>query len=197
MNDLEIKHLKMAKEGDVESFEKLIEKYQKKIYNIALRMVNNPDDASELAQEVLVKIFRSIKDFKEESSISTWIYRITTNVCLDQLRRMKNKKTISIDESLKIGDNDVSMQFPDNSPTPSEAYEKKEIQRVVGEAIMKLPEDQRLVVIMKDIQGFKYDEIAEYVKCPEGTVKSRINRARHALKEILKDHMELFNRKSV
>lgn len=191
MSDKEKDLLLKARNGDVEAFEMIIEDYQKKVFNIALRMIGNHDDASELAQEVFIRIYKSIKNFKGESSLSTWIYRITTNVCLDELRKRKNKNVVSLDEDVKHEDGEIKRQVEDTGPTPDIIAEKNEIRRVVKEAILSLPEDQRTVIILRDIQGFSYDEIAKIMNCPEGTVKSRINRSRQILRDRLKPKLEL------
>jgi len=191
VSDKEKDLLLKARNGDVEAFEMIIEDYQKKVFNIALRMIGNHDDASELAQEVFIRIYKSIKNFKGESSLSTWIYRITTNVCLDELRKRKNKNVVSLDEDVKHEDGEIKRQVEDTGPTPDIIAEKNEIRRVVKEAILSLPEDQRTVIILRDIQGFSYDEIAKIMNCPEGTVKSRINRSRQILRDRLKPKLEL------
>ncbi|MCX7921299.1 MAG: sigma-70 family RNA polymerase sigma factor [Clostridia bacterium] len=193
MSDKEKYLLLKSKNGDIEAFEELIEAYQRKVFNMALRMIGNHDDASELAQEVFIRVYKSIKSFKEESSFSTWIYRITSNVCLDELRRRKNKKVISLDEDIKAEDGDIKRQVEDDKPTPDMVVENKEMRKAVNDAINTLSADHRMVVVMRDIQGLSYDEIAKVLKCPEGTVKSRINRARQELKQILKSKRELFN----
>lgn len=191
MSDGEKLLLERAKAGDVNAFEQLIEGYQRKIFNIALRMVGNYDDASDLAQEVLIRIYKSIGGFKEQSSFSTWVYRITTNVCLDDIRKKKNKKVISLDEEIKLDDGEMPRQLESDDAGPLELAERKELKKAVSRAINSLSEEHRLVVVLRDIQGFSYEEIAKAIKCPEGTVKSRINRARQALKNILKNDGEL------
>lgn len=194
MSDNDKLLLKRAKKGDVEAFEQLIGQYQKKVFNIALRMIGNPEDASELAQEVFIRIYRSLANFKEEASFSTWIYRITTNVCLDEIRKRKNThNTVSLDEEVSLEDGDVRMQVADHRPTPEAVVERNEVQRMVQEAIGQLSEEHRTALVLRDIQGMSYEEISRITQCPEGTVKSRINRARQSLKEILVKKRELFN----
>jgi len=186
MDDLEKYLINRAKNGDIDSFEKLIGSHQKRVYNIAFKMLGNKEDASEMAQETFIKIFKSIKNFKEESTFSTWIYRITVNVCLDFIRKRKKNINVSYDNTIKLDDSEVHFQAKDNSQRPDMIYENRELKRELDKAIEKLPPDQRIVVILKDIQGFSYIDIANFVKCPEGTVKSRLNRGRLALKEMLK-----------
>jgi RNA polymerase sigma-70 factor, ECF subfamily len=189
--------LEKSKAGDVAAFEMLIEAYQKKIFNLAFRMIGNYEDAGDLAQEALIRIFKSISNFKEQSSLSTWIYRITTNVCLDEIRKKKNRKVLSLDEEIHIEDGDMQRQIMSDDPLPDELMEKKELRQIINSAIDSLPEDQRLVITLRDIQGLSYDEIGRVLECPAGTVKSRINRARFALKNVLISKRELLNEEYV
>ena len=193
MSDNEKALVERARSGDIEAFEKLIEGCQKKVFNIAFRMIGNYDDANELAQEVFLKAFRSIKKFKGDSLFSTWIYKVTANVCLDEIRRRKNKRVFSLDEEVEYGDGDLKRQIPDNAPTPDVEVEINEIKKVVNKSIQELPNDYKSIIILRDIQGLSYDEISKIFDCPEGTVKSRINRARQALKKILQGKKELLN----
>jgi RNA polymerase sigma-70 factor (ECF subfamily) len=183
--------LEKAKSGDVAAFEELIEAYQKKVFNLALRIIGNYDDAADLAQETFVRIFKAISNFKEQSSFSTWVYRITTNVCLDEIRKRKNKKVVSIDEDIHMDDGDMKRQVISEDPGPDEAAERAEVRRVVNNAINRLPEDQRVVITLRDLHGMSYEEIAKILDLPGGTVKSRINRARLALKNVLSSEREL------
>lgn len=183
--------LEKAKSGDINAFEKLVEAYQKKIYNICLRMIGSTDDAYDLAQEVLIRIYKSISGFKEQSSLSTWVYRITTNVCLDEIRKRKLKRTVSLDQDIRLDDSEIKREIESDDPPPDELAEKKEIKKTVASAISMLNEEHRTVIVLRDIQGFSYEEIAKITNCPEGTVKSRINRARQALKIILEKKREL------
>ena len=152
------------------------------MFNIAYRMVGNTDEAYEIAQEVFLKAYKSIKDFKGNSLFSTWLYRITTNTCLDELR--KKKKVISLDEDIKFGDASIKHQIRDDSPGPEDLIEKAETVKLVNEMIELLPEDYKSIIVLRDIQEFSYKEISQIIKCPIGTVKSRINRARQMLKEL-------------
>lgn len=186
--------LEKSKNGDVEAFEYLVNKYQKKVFNIALRMMGNYDDAGELAQEAFIKIFKSIKSFKEESTLSTWIYRIATNVCLDEMRKRKKRWILSLDEEIQAEDGEIQRQVEDHAPTPDIIAEINDTKSVINKAIEKLPEDYRTVIVLRDLQGFSYEEIAKIIDKPDGTVKSRINRARKELKEILLKNGELFYR---
>lgn len=185
--------LKKSQEGDIHAFEQLIESYQKRVFNIAYRIIGSYDDANELAQEVFIKVYRSLVKFKGQSTFSTWIYSITKNVCYDELRKRKNKKVVYIDEDVKYDNSEIQRQIEDDRPQPDEIAEKNEIKRIIHEAISELSEEHRVAIVLRDIQGFSYEEISKILECPEGTVKSRINRARQSLKNILKKNKELLN----
>jgi RNA polymerase sigma-70 factor (ECF subfamily) len=183
--------LEKAKAGDVAAFEELIEAYQKKVFNLALRMIGNADDAADLAQEAFIRIYKAISGFKEQSSFSTWVYRITTNVCLDEIRKRKNRKVISLDEEIHMDDSEMKRQVASDAPRPDETAEREELRRIVNDAINSLPDEQRTAITLRDLHGMSYEEIARILDCPDGTVKSRINRARQALKNLLSSKREL------
>ena len=185
-NDL----IKKCKKGNREAFNKLFETYQSQVINIAYSMLSDREDAYDAAQEVFVRVYRNINSFKEEASFNTWLYRIITNVCSDILRkRQKGSKVVSISQ---MSEENSDIDIPDEAPTPEESMELTERQAVVREAISQLREEYRVIITMCDIEGMSYDDIAEMLKVPKGTVKSRINRARNSLKKILIEKRELF-----
>jgi len=174
--------IELLKKGDRDAFNVLIEQYQSKVINIAYGLLSDREDALDASQEVFVKIFRSIEGFKENSSLSTWIYRITANICKDYLRkRMRTAKTVSIDNT-DDEDNEI-YTLPDTGDTPEQAAEKTEIRREISEAIKSMSDDYKKVIILCDIEGLSYDDAAKILKCPTGTVKSRLNRARQNLRK--------------
>lgn len=180
-----------CKKGDREAFNELMIKYQKQVFNTAYGMLSDYEDASDAAQEIFVKVYRSIASFKGQSSFTTWLYTICRNVCNDMLRkRQKRGFTISIDTE-EDEENPVS-ELPSEGPTPEESYEMNERQRLVREAISSLSPEYREIILYSDIEQLSYDEIAKILKCPNGTVKSRLNRARNALKKKLSAKRELF-----
>lgn len=188
--------IRKCKNGDINSFELLIEQYQKKVFNIAFRMMGNQEDASDIAQEVFIRVYKSIKNFKEESSLSTWIYRIATNVCLDELRKRKKNNIISINSTLQLDDSELTLELEDPGDRPDELLQKKELCREIQEAIECLNEEHKAVIVLRDINGLSYEEISKILQCSLGTVKSRINRARSSLKSILlksKEHFDQYN----
>ncbi len=183
--------LNKARDGNVQAFEELTRIYYIKIYNICYRMLNNSEDAIEQAQETFIKAFKYIKAFKGNCTVSTWLYRIATNVCLDFLRKHKNKKDISLEqktfEDLKVEDRLIS-----NSPGPEKLAEINAQRRAINDALAKMNEKNRLMIILRDVNGFSYEEIADILQSPVGTVKSRISRARAELRNLLcreKEHL--------
>ncbi len=184
--------LHKARNGDVGAFEELTTAYYSKVYSICYRMLNNTEDAYEQAQETFIKAFKYIKDFKGNCAISTWLYRIATNVCLDFIRKNKKKKVISIEqntfEDLQLKDSLIS-----ENPGPEKVAETNAQKQAIKEAMDKMNEKNRLAIILRDFMGLSYEEISETMKIPVGTVKSRISRARNELRELLcKDKEHLF-----
>ncbi|MGF7056529.1 RNA polymerase sigma factor [Brassicibacter mesophilus] len=184
MIDKERRLIKKCTKGDIEAFEELIAKYEKTAYNIALKMLRNQDDAMDISQEAFIKVFKSIKTFNFESSFSTWLYRIVTNTCLDFLRK-KNNNVYSIDSPINTEDGEIQRDIPDTVNTPEEMLEKQLTKELVQKSINKLDNNHKAVIILRDIEGFSYEEISRILDCSLGTVKSRISRARNNLKDII------------
>jgi RNA polymerase sigma-70 factor (ECF subfamily) len=182
--DKEYLLIKKCKKGNIDAFQELIEKYQKTVYNIAFRMLKNPEDAMDISQEALIKVYKSIKSFDFKSSFSTWLYKIVVNTCIDFLRKKKSK-VYSIDNPIKTDDGEIKREISDSTNAPETLLDKKITKELVYNAINKLDDSHRTVIILRDIQGFSYQEISEILDCSLGTVKSRINRARNSLKEII------------
>ncbi len=172
--------VKRAQKGDAKALEELLFAYEKRVYNISYRYMGNEADAYDMAQEALIKIYRRIKAFKGESSFSSWVYRITVNTCLDGLRKNK-KNVVSLESALESG----ASYSDDKNDTPEEAVLRLEDQSRVQEAIGILSADHKSVIVLRDINGLSYEEVALILSVSVGTVKSRICRARQKLKEIL------------
>lgn len=184
--------IKRCQKGDRDAFNELVEQYQSQIINIAYGMLSDREDAYDAAQETFVKIYRNIGGFKGKSSLSTWIYRIVANVCNDILRK-RQKRVVEFSISGAVSDDDDrEMDITDDAPTPEEWLELSEEQRAVRKAISELGAEHREIITLSDIEQLSYDEISEILRCPIGTVKSRINRARNALKKKLLKDRELF-----
>ena len=188
MTDLQEKDLiRKAKQGDMLAFEELILKHEKIVYNLALRMMNHSEDAMDISQEVFLKAYRSLANFDERSAFSTWLYRITHNTCIDEIRKRKGKQTYSLEEDLESEDGSMQRQVADDGDTPEESLMRKEQKSEILRALDTLSEEHKAAIILRDVKGLSYEEIAEILELSLGTVKSRINRARNQLKtEILK-----------
>lgn len=181
-----------SKNGDLEAFELLVKRYENKVYTVAYRFLGNHADASDLAQEAFLRLYQSLPGFRGESGFMTWMYRITANVCRDELRRRQKHQVISLDAEDVNNQNNNIAQLPGRDPTPEEALEKKEFNDFIQECLLSLSEEHRLVLIMREIQDMSYEEIAEVLKCSLGTVKSRLNRARMAFREKYNARRELY-----
>lgn len=155
-------------------------------YNVAYRIMGNEEDAKDMTQESLIKVYRNLNSFRMDSSFSTWLYRIVMNTCKDQLRK-KKMKVISMDQTYDVGDGNVQMEFEDEGLKPDEILISKETQSEVQSALMKVSEKNRIVVVLRDIKGFSYSEISDIINIPIGTIKSRISRGRQELKAVLMD----------
>lgn len=191
VNDMETKIIKKAAKGDKDAFEKLIIKYEKRVYNIAYQMFGNEHDAMDVAQDVFIKVYQSLHKFNNKSAFSTWLHRITVNTCIDAHRkRKKDKQVESIDETRENDDGVLTKQYVDKGLTPEEAAIKKENIMMVREAIDSLKEDHKAIIILRDIKGYSYDEIADILEVSIGTVKSRIARARSQLKNSILEKRE-------
>jgi RNA polymerase sigma-70 factor, ECF subfamily len=183
--------IRRCQRGDVEAMNELIQAYQKHVFNLAFRLSGNYDDAQDIAQEAFIRVFNSINSFRGEANFSTWIYRIVTNVFLDERKKQRVRDHGSLDEYLELEDSSVARQIEDPSPGPEASVEQRERNEVVGQAVLALPENQRVMIALYHFQGRSYEEIADIMQLPIGTVKSRLNRARLALKEKLGAAREL------
>jgi RNA polymerase sigma-70 factor (ECF subfamily) len=184
--------IQRLKKRDINAFEAFIKYYEKKVYNTAYRLMGSREDACDISQEVFLKVYKSINTFRGNSSLSTWVYRITTNLCLDEIRKRKGVRIFSIDKPIETNEGEIYRETPDTSDTPEDIINKKEVQEFVQDAINQLPVDQKTVVVLRDIQDLSYQEIAKILDCSLGTVKSRLNRGRLALKQIIERKGELF-----
>lgn len=184
MNEKEITLIKRSQMGDIDAFEALISDNTRFVYNIALKMLKNKEDAEDISQEALIKVYKNIDSFNMESSFRTWMYRIVVNTCLDHMR--KNKVTVlSIDKPIITEHNEFQVEIEDNSFSPEELFERKENQKLIIHALNQLDDSFKTAIILRDINDFSYEEIAEILTCNLGTVKSRISRGRQKLREII------------
>jgi len=177
-----------CKVGDPRAFEEMVLQSQKKVFNIAYRMLGNSEEAKDLAQEVFVSVFNSIKGLREEVKFDSWITQITLNHCRNRWKYLKRRhyfNSDSLDDPVETEDGDVPRAVYDPSDNPETLYEKKMIQELVQRGFQKLREDQRELLVLRDLQGFSYEEMGELLGLPEGTIKSKLHRARMDLKQVL------------
>ena len=184
--------IRLAGEGDSAAFETLMSAHESRMYAVALRMCGSREDAQDCLQEAMIRVYRALSGFKGQSSFSTWVYRITMNSCLDELRRRKNRTAASLDALLDNG-----FAPSDETDTPEHHSLQNEQRRCVERAIAELPEDMRSAIVLRDIQGCSDEEIAHVLDANVGTIKSRISRGRERLRSVLMRQPELFGRHSV
>jgi RNA polymerase sigma-70 factor (ECF subfamily) len=179
----------LCKKGNVDTFEVLVRKHQKRMLNIAYRMIGNYEDACEIVQDAFVSAYKGIKDFEEKSRFSTWLYTIVLNLSRNRLKQLKIKsyrEEFSFNDPVITDDSQINKEPASGETTILERLERRDVQQKVQGCINSLDTEFREVLILRDIHGFSYDEISNMLKIPEGTVKSRIFRARDILRDCLK-----------
>jgi len=177
-----------AQNGDMEAFDELVLIFQTRMFNLACRMTNNRDDAADLTQEIFVKMYRSINKFGGRSKFSTWLYTLASNCCrsgLRRLRRISDREVVRLDVENEDGTPQSHLETADPAESTPDAIGRSEVQQRIEEMIVELPDNARIVVVLRDLQGLTYERIAETLDCSIGTVKSRLSRARLKLKERL------------
>jgi RNA polymerase sigma-70 factor (ECF subfamily) len=184
-----VRRLKARNPG---AFETLVHRFQGPVFNLVFRMLGNRQEAEDLAQEVFISVFKQIEGFRGEASLSTWIYRIASNHCINRRKYLSHRRRGTEKSLADLSDRDelASGRLPASSrpPRPDEMAEGLELERAIQAAISSLEEDHRLVLVLRDIQCLSYEEIVEITGVAIGTVKSRLHRARMALKDKLDTH---------
>ena len=160
------------------AFKRIVEKYQDRIFNLCVYMLQHKEDAQDAAQDVFLKAFRSLGSFKREASLYTWLYRIGVNTCLDY--KKKSRPELLEDDSFVD-------ELPSAEPSPEQLYQSKEIGQAIQSALQKLPDSLRATIVLKEMEELSYEEIAETLQISIGTVKSRISRAREELRGLLQN----------
>lgn len=173
--------------GELDAYEVLVMRYQQRIYNVIYGIVRNAGDAEELCQEAFVKAWRSLKNFKGDSSFYTWIYRIATNLGIDKKRRAARHGTVGFDDALKSDDDPVADTLASKEVTPRKHAERGELRAAIDAAIEKLSPEHRAVFVLYELEGMDYKDIAKKVGCSLGTVMSRLHYARLNLQKMLKE----------
>lgn len=189
IRDEDYEFVSLCKKGDVDAFEVLVKKHQKRMFNIAYRMMGNYEEASEIVQDAFVSAYRGIKNFRGRAKFSTWLYTIVINLSKNRLKQFKTRlhhEKYSIDNPIPTHESQIHGEPASSEPSALERLEKRETQQKVQECMDSLDGEFKEVLVLRDIQGFSYDEISDLLKVPEGTVKSRLFRAREAFKDCLK-----------
>ena len=182
MNDQEHNLIQAARNGDQAAFGELVQQYQKRVFALAVRMCPTPELAEEAAQEAFLAAWQGLPFFRGDSAFATWLYRLTSNACVDLLRREGRHRSAA---GPSLDDETVSAEVPDPTPTPEKAVEQQELRRQIEAGLQTLSPEHREVLILREIQQLSYDEIADVLSLDLGTVKSRINRGRRQLREFL------------
>lgn len=180
----------LAREGDEEAFAQLVRENESRIYTLTLRMTNNREDAQDLAQEAFLNAWRGIGKFQGDSSFSTWLYRLASNACIDHLRRRKRRQEVDFTAPL-YNEEDQPIELPDSSFDPQFELERQQQRQAVEYALAALPPAQRKILVLRELHGLSYQEIAQALDLDLGTVKSRISRGRLAMRNILRQEGNL------
>jgi RNA polymerase sigma-70 factor, ECF subfamily len=175
--------LELASQGDPDAFSVLVERFSGRLYGTCFGYLGNRQDAEDCLQETFIKAFRSLREYQYLSSIYTWLYRIAVNTCLDFRRKNARTAVYSLDEAIETEDSQVYTQIADDAPLPDELAESAETRRMVQEEIDRLPRYLREILVLRDLEEYSYHELAVLLHLSEGTVKSRLSRARRLLAE--------------
>ena len=182
--------IERAQSGELAAFDQLVLRHQEAVFAVALRMLGNWDEAQDVAQDAFVRAYRAIRTFRREAKLSTWLISITMNLCRNRRRwwaRRKRVITASLDEPADLEGESLGQQVVDPSAGPEDLAQQHEQQQQIGNALKRLDQTHRSVIVLRDMQGYSYEEIAQMLGCHVGTVKSRISRARHALRALLSE----------
>ncbi len=177
--------IERSRHGDRKAFDQLVAKHQQRAYQYAYRLTRDPEEASDIVAESFIRMFKALDNFKGDSAFTTWMYRIATNCFLDIRKKKKSKPAISLEATVQTNDGEVYYQFEDKGASPYEEAERNETMAAVQRAIEQLPEYQKAIILMYHSEMQSYEEIAESLNLPIGTVKSRLNRARLSLRNLL------------
>jgi len=174
-----------ASKGDAAAFEALVTKYDKGVYNLAFRLVSDRDDAMDIAQEVFLKAYQALPRFRGDSRFSTWIYRVCVNASLDHLRRKQKMASYSLDEPLSFKESPVTREIEDESGSVEDSVETKSLGQAVLAVLRDLEPQHRVIILLSDVKGYSYQEIADILGLCMGTVKSRLHRSRNMVRKLL------------
>ncbi len=182
--------IEATKEGDETAFAEIVSRYRNPLTNFLYRMLNDYEEAVDLAQETFVRVYFAIERYHTEYAFSTYIYRIASNLAISEIRKRKRRKLMSLTGFFSFEGEDVDFHPPDKKPLPDSGVLETEERSVIARAIAALPEKYRTPIVLRDVEGKSYDEIAEILELGLGTTKSRISRARGLLREKLKNYFD-------
>lgn len=185
MADEERRLVERAQRGDVDSFNALVRAYEGRVYNLCYRMLGDPDSAADAAQDAFLAAFRNLRSFRG-GSFRSWMLRIATNACYDVLRQRQRRPSVSLDTDADDDDESSPLQIADAAESPADFALRRELAAAIQRGLVELPDEQRVIVILSDIEGLAYEEIAQITNTNLGTVKSRLSRGRARLRDVLK-----------
>ena len=185
MADEERRLVEFAQRGDVESFNELVRLFEGRVYNLCYRMLGDADSAADAAQDAFLSAFRNLRSFRG-GSFRSWMLRIATNTCYDALRVRKRRPSVSLDMEADDELASSPLQIADTAESPDDFAQRRELAAAIQDGLTALPDEQRIVLILSDIQGLAYEEIAQITNSNLGTIKSRLSRGRARLREVLK-----------
>jgi len=185
VKEVDIQLIARARSGDEIAYRTLLEKYERAVFSICLRMVRNRDEAADLAQDSFIKVFAMLERYNPSYAFSSWLFKITSNLCIDYLRK-RRIETFAMDEPISGDKGDIQRQYEAPDPDPETEYIRKEKMERLSEAVENLPPHYRIMLILRHQENLSYEEIAESLDIPLGTVKARIHRAREMLKASFK-----------
>ena len=182
--------------GDQRAFKLLVERYQRKVYAVAFGMVKDREEARDVAQEAFVKVYKYLEHFKGDASFYTWLYRITVNICIDSLRKKgsgRGDEHVEFDESLKMDTSEANIGALGSrlGTNPQKSALRKELAEQINTALQQIPEAHRQILLLREVEGMSYEELARTLKIPKGTVMSRLFHARLKMQKILNEYVEL------
>jgi RNA polymerase sigma-70 factor (ECF subfamily) len=189
--DLEL--VRRCQKGDAKAFEMLLGRYRRKVYGLAMGMVGNRDDALDVVQDAFVRVFRHIHSFQGDSSFYTWLYRITMNLCIDHVRRSARFRAAPYEDRLahdSVDQGDFPVLPARHDVNPGKAARRHEVMDHLADALAELPPHHRAVIVMREFEGLSYEEMAQVMQVPKGTIMSRLFHARHKLQRALAPYLD-------
>ncbi|MBI5816573.1 MAG: sigma-70 family RNA polymerase sigma factor [Nitrospinae bacterium] len=186
----DLEFIAQVKAGSFRAFERIVNKYESRVYNHCVKFLNSQEDAEDVLQETFLQVYKSLESFRGESAFSTWLFKIATNGCLMRIRKKKKVDLVSIDKPLEFDGSSLQREIVDWSKNPALMHGNDEIKRLLDTIISSLPEDKRIVLIMKDVEGFSNIEIGQILNMTVAAVKSRLHRARLVLREALTKYFD-------